>query len=237
MLCVVDFSLTTISKLLVTLNDVVFTAFGFRSVTLIAIRFVLEPCASVPPASAPGAPPALAALQAWAHQSGALAVEQACADFAAGARSGASVTLPGPTGERNLYSLVPRRAVLCLADGDDDIRKKIMKAKTDGGPTEPNSPKPDYIENIFLLMKLVSAPGTVQKFEADYNGCTIRYGDMKKQLAEDMVNFIKPIREKTEAIRNDHQYLHRVMEEGAAKARKSAGETMRLVRTAMGLNY
>ena len=96
-----------------------------------------------------------------------------------------------------------------------------MKAKTDGGPTEPNSPKPDYIENIFLLMKLVSPPEVVQKFEADYNGCTIRYGDMKKQLAEDMVNFIRPIREKTEAIRNDHQYLHRIMEEGAAKPGKA----------------
>ena len=67
-----------------------------------------------------------------------------------------------------------------------------MKAKTDSGPAQPGSPKPDYIENIFGLMKLVSEPGTVAKFETDYNNCSIRYGDMKKQLGEDMVKFISP---------------------------------------------
>ena len=147
------------------------------------------------------------------------------------------VKVPSLDGKGKMSKSENAMATIYLADSDEDIRKKVMKAKTDGGPTEPNSPKPDYIENIFLLMKLVSAPEVVQKFEADYNGCAIRYGDMKKQLAEDMVNFIKPIRERTEAIRNDHQYLQRVMEAGAAKARKSAGETMRLARTAMGLNY
>jgi tryptophanyl-tRNA synthetase len=147
------------------------------------------------------------------------------------------IKVPSLDGKGKMSKSENSMATIYLADTDEDIRKKVMKATTDSGPAEPNSPKPDYIENIFLLMKLVSAPDVVQKFEADYTGCTIRYGDMKKQLAEDMVNFIRPIREKTEAIRNDHQYLHRVMEEGAAKARKSAGETMALVRTAMGLNY
>jgi len=112
-----------------------------------------------------------------------------------------------------------------------------MKAKTDSGPTVPGSPKPDYIENIFLLMNLVSSEEVIKKFEEDYNQCTIRYGDMKKQLAEDMVNFISPIREKAESIRNDERYLQEVMEKGAAKARKSAKATMELVREAIGLKY
>jgi len=77
----------------------------------------------------------------------------------------------------------------------------------------------------------------VEKFESDYNNCTIRYGDMKKQLAEDMVAFISPIREKAENIRTDEKYLKEVMEKGAVKARKSAGATMELVRQSMGLNY
>ena len=47
-------------------------------------------------------------------------------------------------------------------------------------------------------MKLVSEESTIEKFEEDFNNCTIRYGDMKKQLAEDMVKFIAPIREKAE---------------------------------------
>jgi tryptophanyl-tRNA synthetase len=147
------------------------------------------------------------------------------------------IKVPSLDGKGKMSKSENVNATIYLADSDDEIRNKIKKAKTDQGPAEPNAPKPDYIENIFLLMKLVSPPDAVQKFEADYNNCTIRYGDMKKQLGEDMVNFIRPIREKTEAIRNDHQYLNSVMEKGAAKARQSAAETMRLVKTAMGLNY
>jgi tryptophanyl-tRNA synthetase len=126
---------------------------------------------------------------------------------------------------------------LYLADEDNEIRKKIMKAKTDSGPVKPNSAKPDYIEGLFNLMKVVSDPGTVQKFEDDFNNCSIRYGDMKKQLAEDMVQFIAPIRERAEAIRNDEKYMKAVMEKGAVKARASAGATMQLVREAIGIKY
>ena len=68
----------------------------------------------------PAAPAPLAALRAWASQQDKPAVAQACADFAHLSRRGASITLPGPTGERNVYSLVPRLAVLCLADSEDD---------------------------------------------------------------------------------------------------------------------
>jgi tryptophanyl-tRNA synthetase len=128
-------------------------------------------------------------------------------------------------------------ATLYLSDDDEMIRKKVMKAKSDNGPTEPDSPKPDYIQNLFLLMKLVSKEDTVASFEEAYGKCAIRYGDMKKQLAEDMVAFIRPIREKAESIRNDEKYLREIMEKGTEKARKSAMATMTLVRDAIGLNY
>ncbi|MEO8711189.1 MAG: tryptophan--tRNA ligase [Parafilimonas sp.] len=128
-------------------------------------------------------------------------------------------------------------ATIYLADEDELIRKKIMKAKTDSGPAEKGMPKPDYIQNLFMLMQLVSNYETVAQFENDYENCSIRYGDMKKQLAEDMVTFIKPIREKAEAIQNDKTYLTKIMKTGAEKARASASETLKLVRNAMGLNY
>ena len=112
-----------------------------------------------------------------------------------------------------------------------------MKTKTDAGPVKQNSTKPDYIENIFGLMKLVSGDDVIAKFEHDYNHCTIRYGDMKKQLAEDMVSFISPIRNRVNDILNNEAYLKEVLQKGAEKARKSAQATMRLVREAMGLNY
>ncbi|MFT4024748.1 MAG: hypothetical protein QM664_13300 [Flavihumibacter sp.] len=113
----------------------------------------------------------------------------------------------------------------------------MKKAKTDSGPTAPNTPMPDYIENIFQLLRLVSTPEVVEKYLADYNAASIRYGDLKKQLGEDMVSFIRPIREKAEAIRNDEKYLRQIMEMGAEKARKNAGLTMEKVRSVMGLTY
>ena len=147
------------------------------------------------------------------------------------------VKVPSLDGSGKMSKSENQMATLFLADEDEVIRKKVMKTKTDQGPTILNSPKPDYIENIFGLMKLVSAEEVMAKFETDYANCTIRYGDMKKQLAEDMVYFIAPIRNKINAILNDEQYLKDVMEKGAAKAGISAKATIELVREAMGLNY
>ena len=126
---------------------------------------------------------------------------------------------------------------LYLADDDESIRKKIMKAKTDSGPTLPNSVKPDYIEGLFNLLKVVGDKEVVEKFESDFNNCNIRYGDMKKQLAEDMVKFISPIRANAEAMRNDEKYMKELMEQGASKARASAKATLQLARDAVGLKY
>ncbi len=147
------------------------------------------------------------------------------------------VKVPSLDGTGKMSKSENQMATLYLADDDDLIRKKVMKAKTDSGPAESNTPKPDYIENIFGLMKLVSKEDVVKKFDDDYNNCNIRYGDMKKQLAEDMVNFISPIREKVNSILSDEKYLQAVMEKGAEKARANAKATMELVRGAMGLNY
>ncbi len=128
-------------------------------------------------------------------------------------------------------------ATLYLADDDEWIRKKIMKAKTDSGPETPNAEKPGYIENLFTMMQLVSGPAVVEKYETDYTNCNIRYGDMKKQLAEDMIRFIAPIREKAQAIQDDKPYLAKLIKGGADKARSSASETLQLVRQAVGMNY
>lgn len=128
-------------------------------------------------------------------------------------------------------------ATLYLSDEDDLIRKKIMKAKTDAGPSEPGSVKPDYIENMFDLMKLVSRQEVIEKFEADYDNCNIRYGDMKKQLAEDMVSYISPIRQKAKNIRANVSDLNIILKVGAQKAAESADRTLQEVRKAMGLKY
>jgi len=130
---------------------------------------------------------------------------------------------------------------LYLADTNELIGKKIMKAKTDQGPSTQNSAKPDYIENLFTLMKLVSGADVVAKFEDDFNAssegnCIIRYGDMKKQLAADMIEFIKPIRAKAADIQENKDLLYKITRQGAEKARASASETLKLVRSAICMN-
>ena len=147
------------------------------------------------------------------------------------------VKVPSLDGAGKMSKSENQNATLYLSDSDKLISEKIKKAKTDSGPTTPNSEKPDYIENIFQLMKLVSSRDTVSHYEDAFNSCSIRYGDMKKQMTEDMIKFISPIREKAEAIRNDDKYLKDVMEKGAEKARKSAKITMDVVREVMGLDY
>ncbi len=147
------------------------------------------------------------------------------------------VKVPSLDGTGKMSKSENQYATLYLSDDDDLIRKKVMKAKTDNGPTVMNADKPDFISNLFLLMRLVSDHTVVEKFESDFNSCAIRYGVMKKQLAEDMVRFVAPIREKTKSILADENYIRQAMETGAEKARASARETMQLVREAMGLNY
>ena len=149
----------------------------------------------------------------------------------------ALVKIPSLDGAGKMSKSENQYATLYLSDDDELIRKKVMKAKTDSGPTEANATKPDYIENLFLLMQLVSKQDVIEHFEGAFNNCAIRYGDMKKQLAEDMVAFIRPIREKVNSILGDKAYLNHVMEKGAEKARSSAKATMQLARESMGLNY
>ena len=147
------------------------------------------------------------------------------------------VKILGLDGNGKMSKSENQMATIYLADEDESIRKKIMKAKTDAGPTEPNSLKPDYIQNLFTLMQLVSTEEVYKHYESNYNGCSIRYGDFKKQLAEDMANFIKPIREKATDIQQDKVFLSKVIKEGAEKARESASKTLLLVRKVINMNY
>jgi tryptophanyl-tRNA synthetase len=124
---------------------------------------------------------------------------------------------------------------LYLSDSDTDIRKKVMRAVSDSGPTEPGQPMAEPIANLFTLLKLVSSPDTVAHFTDAYNRCEVRYGDLKKQLAEDIIAVVAPIRQRIEAIKADEAYLHRVTADGAEKARESSARTLADVREIMGI--
>ncbi len=122
-----------------------------------------------------------------------------------------------------------------LIDDEKTLRKKVMRAVTDEGPKEPNSPVSQPVENLFMLMNLVSEPEVVEHYRNAYADCSIRYGDLKKQLAEDLLKLTLPIRERILDIRGNDEYLSKVVREGAERARAYAADTLKDVREIMGI--
>ena len=147
------------------------------------------------------------------------------------------VKVPGLDGSGKMGKSEGEGNAIFLGEEPEQIRKKVMRAVTDSGPTEPNQAKSESINNLFLLMSLVSNPDTYQFFSDNYDACTIRYGDMKKQLAEDMIQFTAPIRERIKELQSDETYLKKVMQMGGEKARISASQTLKDVREIIGFMH
>lgn len=145
------------------------------------------------------------------------------------------VKVPGLDGTGKMGKSEGAANAIYLKDDPEIIRKKVMRAVTDSGPTQPNETKPEVIENLFSIMKLVSSNDTVNHFEEAFNNCTIRYGDMKKQLAEDIILFTAPIREKIMDISSNKQQLNAIAQQGASKACESADKTIKEVREIIGI--
>lgn len=144
------------------------------------------------------------------------------------------IKIPGLDGSTKMSKSDNENSCLYLGDSPEVILKKVKRAVTDQGPTEPNQPKPQAIENIFNIMKAVSPVETYNHFEDLYNTCQIRYGDMKKQLAEDVIAFTAPFRERIAELTADNDYLRKVAAMGAEKARESAAKTVKEVREIIG---
>lgn len=145
------------------------------------------------------------------------------------------VSVPSLDGDGKMSKSKGDASCVYLSDEPDLIRKKVMRAKTDAGPKQPYSPKPQEIQNIFDLMKLVSSEDSIKFFEEKYNDCSIRYGDLKKQLAEDMVNYFQPVREKIKELNENDKLVNEIIGDGGARARASTAQTIKDVREIVGL--
>ena len=145
------------------------------------------------------------------------------------------VKIPGLDGSGKMGKSEGEGNAVFLSEDPKSIRKKVMRAVTDAGPTEANQEKPAVIQNLFDLMKVVSTADTISHFDTLWNSCDIRYGDLKKQLAEDVVNFTEPFREKIKDIYQNSEYLRKVTQTGAEKARESAAKTIKDVREIIGI--
>ena len=146
------------------------------------------------------------------------------------------IKIPGLDGSGKMGKSEGGKNAVYLYDNPEDIRKKVMRAVTDSGPTEKNQQKPEVIQNLFTLMSVVSPEETVRYFDEQYNDMTIRYGDMKKELAADIIKFVDPIRDRILELEKNDKYLKEVREKGAEKARATARETLRGVRDIIGVN-
>ena len=144
------------------------------------------------------------------------------------------VKIPALNGSGKMGKSEGEASTIFLTDEPEVIRKKIMKAKSDSGPTQMNQQKPEEIENLFSLLRAVSKPDTVEYFDDLYNRCQIRYGDLKKQLAEDMVAFVEPLRQRILELGSDDAALRRIMDRGKEKAHASAAATLDEVRHVIG---
>ncbi len=146
---------------------------------------------------------------------------------------GAPVKVPGLDGSGKMGK--SEGNCIYLIDEPKALRKKVMRAVTDEGPQAPNSPMSEPVANLFSLLELTSTPEVVKHFRDAYADCSIRYGDLKKQLAEDILAVTTPIRERINDILADEDYLRRVVKQGAEKARESAAKTLADVRQIMGI--
>lgn len=144
------------------------------------------------------------------------------------------IKIPGLDGSGKMGKSEGEGNAIFLVDAPEVIRKKVMRAVTDTGPTEPNQAKTTAVENLFQLLKVLSTPDTLQYFEEKYASCQIRYGDLKKQLAEDVIKFTTPFREKILDLEKNEVYLRKVTKMGAEKARESASKTIKEAREIIG---
>ncbi|HOY40731.1 MAG TPA: tryptophan--tRNA ligase [Chitinophagales bacterium] len=149
--------------------------------------------------------------------------------------TGKLVKVPGLDGSGKMGKSEGEGNAIFLCDDEKTITNKLKKAVSGDTPTIPNQEKTEAVQNLFSLMKLVSAPETLEHYEELYNNCTIQYGYMKKQLAEDIIAFTKPLKEKILELENNPAYINKIAKDGAEKARISSRSTLDGVQEIMGL--
>ena len=148
-------------------------------------------------------------------------------------KTGARVmALDDPTSKMSKSSPVGGSYVAIL-DEPDVVRRKIRRAKTDSGSEVTASPDKPAITNL-LDIYAATTGSTVPELEAQYEGKG--YGDLKKDLAEAVVEALAPVRECALALLDSPNELDDLLEAGAEKAREAAQRALGDARTKMGLD-
>jgi len=114
------------------------------------------------------------------------------------------------------------------------IRKRIMSITTDS--TSIDEPK-DKNTPLFQIYSLLLNKEEKKELESRFDNPGLRYGDVKKELADRIIDFFQPYSEKREYLENHKDYVTQVLKDGAQKASLTADKYLTTARTAMGLNY
>ena len=124
-----------------------------------------------------------------------------------------------------------------LTASADEIRTAVSEMFTDPNRVRRKDPGNPDICNLVQFHKLFSDRETIERVDRECRAATIGCVDDKKLLAEIMIEWLRPIRERRETIDRDPSFVWDVLREGNRKARERAGETMEAVRKAMNLDF
>ena len=115
---------------------------------------------------------------------------------------------------------------------EKSVKKTIMRIVTNSTPVE--EPKDPASCNVFALLKLVASEDELKEWESKYRNGGMGYGEAKKRLAELIIEYFKPYREKRAQLEKDPKYVQEVLADGARRAKAAAVKTMTRVRDAVG---
>jgi tryptophanyl-tRNA synthetase len=115
----------------------------------------------------------------------------------------------------------------------DSIRKKVMRIVTDSTPVE--QPKDPNKCNVFALLKLVASPQELAQWENRYRTGGMGYSEAKNRLAELLIDYFEPFRQKKAELESNIDYVRKVLADGARRARAVASGTLADARKAVGL--
>ena len=141
--------------------------------------------------------------------------------------------VPSLTGEGKMSKSV-EGSYINLTDSLDEIAKKLAAAPTDSGKGS-QVPRVGGVANLLTLVELFQGRSKREQYEQQYSNEGIRYGDLKKELAQTIYNELQPIQTKRRKLEQNPDYVDQVITEGAQKARAIANQTLLETKTKMGL--
>jgi tryptophanyl-tRNA synthetase len=120
-----------------------------------------------------------------------------------------------------------------IFEPDKSVRKKVMRIVTDSTPVE--EPKDPERCNVFALLKLVASPEELAEWDSRYRSGGMGYGEAKKRLAELLIEFFQPYRDKRAELESNLDAVDAMLRRGAERARDVAARTVQEARNAVGL--